>query len=378
MPADIWVNIDGVNRQYDKGYVNIDGTWREIDKVWVNIGGTWREVNFEFLLNYIGQAPNLTSVAYHCAVAKVGNYALFAGGASSYLSGSDLDNVDAYTVSLVKTTPAKLSVARGQAWGAYTSSHALIGGYRTSVDTYNASLVRGSAPEMARGLIGMSSGQVGDYAFFAGGFYNDDITYYSSDVYAYSSSLVKSILSLSSSRSAMTVASVANYILFIGGVGPRLSTAVDCYNTSLVKVNVDRLPSSDQSPENVAGASNQNYALCIGGGFETKTAVAHAWNSSLVRTTPPNLTNQNRSRSNAGASHSAYAVFSGGEAFESETYVQAQDVNYYDVNLVRRSATNLPIGLRDHKMITLDNVMFIGSGVANNDYTSAIYAYKIE
>lgn len=39
---DLFVNINGVNKESEDGWVNINGVWKQIDSVFVNVGGVWK------------------------------------------------------------------------------------------------------------------------------------------------------------------------------------------------------------------------------------------------------------------------------------------------------------------------------------------------
>jgi len=85
----------------------------------------------------VHSTPTALSVARNSlAGASVGNYALFAGGYGGYR-----DTVDAYNASLVRSTPTALSVARDRLAGASVGNYALFAGgfdgsYWNTVDAY--------------------------------------------------------------------------------------------------------------------------------------------------------------------------------------------------------------------------------------------------
>jgi hypothetical protein len=46
------VNINGTNKQMDKGFVNINGVWKNIDKAFCNVSGSWKEGYSGHILGY--------------------------------------------------------------------------------------------------------------------------------------------------------------------------------------------------------------------------------------------------------------------------------------------------------------------------------------
>lgn len=156
------------------------------------------------------------------AGATIGNYAIFAGGCKCSSDGTAfvaLSNVDAYNVSLTKTTPSSLSTSRYHLAGARVGDYALFaGGFSsTDVDAYDASLTRTlpTALSQSRGVIAATG--IGDYAIFAGGCNSGRSTHYTI-VDAYDPSLTRSILpALPETRSGAAAATIGDYALIGGG-----------------------------------------------------------------------------------------------------------------------------------------------------------------
>ena len=107
---------------------------------------------------------------------SVGNYAVFAGGYRS----SAWKFVNAYDVSLTRSIPAELTSPRSYPGGGSVGNYAVFaGGLRnpynsssgsqTTVDAYNVSLTRSTATGLSMSRCQLGGGSVGNYAVFAGG-----------------------------------------------------------------------------------------------------------------------------------------------------------------------------------------------------------------
>lgn len=393
MPADIWVNVDGVNRQYDKGYANIDGTWREISNIWVNINGTWKEISIQAVLSYLGTAPVLSTLKAHAAAATVSNYVLVAGGAGDYITATD--TIETYHVpDLVKSTTITISGVHSQGYASLPNHAVFAGGlydsYRNTkrstanIYAYNSSLVGSYAGGLSYAKGKMASVVLGNYAIFHQGAYYDTDGWHSSGHTDFlNSSLVKGTPHYTPDGvEGAGGATIGNYAIFAGGNymnGGSISetkTTVIAYNTSLVKSTLTALPSGAAF---MAGASNSSYALMCGG---ERNSPVYAWNSSLVRTTPSDALVRPWCK---GASHEQFAIFSGGTGQDSNyMIISYSDVVYYDTSLVKRT-TNMPLNVSYHCTATLGDYIFLiggwtydgtgqfGSGIAHK----SVYVYTV-
>ena len=111
-------------------------------------------------------------------------YAIFAGGRNSTGYSS---TVDAYNVSLTRSTPSNLSGAREFLAASRTSGYAFFGGGRNSgyfsvVDLYDESFLRYSAPNFIESKGDLAATNIGYYVLFGGGL---NSTEYSSTVEHY-------------------------------------------------------------------------------------------------------------------------------------------------------------------------------------------------
>jgi len=162
----------------------------------------------------LSSAAALGTARRYLTGARVGNYAIFAGGAS-HPSGAAVATVDAYSASLVKSTPTSLSVARWGAVGASIGNYALIAGGNTAsstfssvVDCYNTSLVRSTATSLRAPASGLASANLWKYVVIGGHTVMD----------AYDASLTRVLLStLPNDLQQVAAASTADYALFTGG-----------------------------------------------------------------------------------------------------------------------------------------------------------------
>lgn len=257
---------------------------------------------------------SLSNISSYLAGANVGNYALFAGGYSLrqtsggtvYYTG--LDTVDAYDdSSLTKTTVSSLSTGRGELAGASIGNYALFAGGGTAnnrinvtnddeINAYNISLTRSSPSSLFRTTRSLGGASVGNYALFAGG--------YAALATAYNRSLTRSsTTSLSVPRKLLVGTSVGNYALFAGGMDTRSSeyySTVEAYDTSLTRIIPDELSNVGL----MAGTTSKGFAVYAGNG------VTNLYDENLVRTEMNPVPNSRFSM--VGANVGDYALFIGG------------------------------------------------------------------
>ena len=147
MGKNLYVGIDGKARKAKKIYVGIDEKARKVKKAWIGVNGIARLFySSEGILSYYGTTTNLNRACKGPAGASIGNYAIFAGGADSQ-GNSSYNTATAYNSSLVKYTPASLSVPRENIGTASIGNYAIFaGGFymgkgaQTTVDAYDTSL----------------------------------------------------------------------------------------------------------------------------------------------------------------------------------------------------------------------------------------------
>lgn len=211
----------------------------------------------------------------------IGNYALFAGSMSNQIK-----TVDTYNTSLVRGTAPELSAIQGYPAVASNGAYGLFAGgydfspgnYTSTVTAYNTALVRGSLVHLTTSCYQSSGTRAGNYAIFAGGRYGNGHYVY---VDAYNTSLVHSTpAQLTVARASSNAASVGNYALFDGGTD--VSYQIEVYSSSLVK----QTPLTQSITRYNCGHSSAmigNYALFAGG--STPSTTVDAFNNSLIKTT---------------------------------------------------------------------------------------------
>lgn len=128
---------------------------------------------------------NLSAARHFIASTKVGNYLVFAGGLKTQIDTSTTTsdtvtaNVDAYDMSLVKSTPTDLSEARYKIAAASVGNYALFAGGNTSassssssssnIDVYDTNLTKGTTLYLPTGRVGLGGASTETYAMFVGG-----------------------------------------------------------------------------------------------------------------------------------------------------------------------------------------------------------------
>lgn len=282
--------------------------------------------------NYSGPIDQLfvaRSGPINGANASNNQYIIFAGGNS----GSTYYNtVDAYKSDLTHSTADPLSAKNLGISSASTGEFVIVKLF-SYCDVYSEGLVKTSAQAVSPGRSSSGSGEIGEYALFAGG-YNGG-TYYS-DVKTYNGQLTQaSVQSLPLGISAPACGST-NEVLILGGGGTKTGqySSVYAYNLQLTLNVANDLPFSNVGTK---CASTPNHIIFMGvpGAYSPATFVAY--NNNLVQTQLSNyssgLTNSN------GTTVNEYAIFGGG--YINPSYMA--DVFCFDDNLTRTALTNLSL-----------------------------------
>lgn len=287
----------------------------------------------------------LSSERCYAAGASVDQYALIAGGLSAKSKLNPYytvhSAVDAYNASLTRSAPTALSSGRYYPVGARVGSYALFAGGTpgsggllaiapvNTVDAYNASLTRSIPTAMSVARDSFAGASVGNYALFAGGGrYIDGDFEEITTVNAYNASLTRSTpTGLSAARAYLSGASHATHAIFTGGmVG--FSTyvhTVDAYNASLTRSTPAQLPAAEEAPQ---AARAGDYVVVARG----VSQLAYAYDASLT------LSVAAKPLSNAGQGMAAgtigdSAFFAGG--YQGDALAPTQQVNIY-TNELRR------------------------------------------
>ena len=232
-----YVGIGGKARKVKKIYTGVNNVARKVKKGYVGVGGVARPFfSAEQKLSYYGEVTSLPSIADKFAAALAGEYAVFAGGDSVDGKYDAVSAVaTAYSRSLVRNVPNKLSVARKSLAAASVGGYAVFAGGRNAaeysgrtdyatVDAYNASLTRTTPTGLSVARSGMGATSVGGYALFGGGVVetldlmgNNSIKNFAT-VDVYTEYLTKSTgQSLPSARYYLAAAAIGDYALFAGG-----------------------------------------------------------------------------------------------------------------------------------------------------------------
>jgi hypothetical protein len=271
-------------------------------------------------------ANPLSAARCYLAAASVGNYALFAGGGIAFATmGGDTevwggDTVDAYDAALTRSIPLALGTGRDFPTAASFGGYALFGGgKRTStttnvVESYDAALTRRSLTPLSVARQRMGAACVGGYVLFAGGLANNGSAV-SDKVDAYDAALTRSTpLAMIYEESGKSATSIGNYAVFGGGI-----STVYAYSSSLQLTTVSVGATGKES----AAVSVGNYALFAGGSFNGAIANVRVINSSLTKIDAIELSDARRNMAAASAGY--YALVGGGLSGDTNKYTDIVD-----------------------------------------------------
>ena len=123
----MYIGVDGTARQVKKIYTGVDNVARKVKKGYVGVGGVARPFfSAESRVEYYGAITPLSLERNALSATTIGNYALFGGGYTTNTSYAN--TVDAYNISLTRSTPTVLSVARNNLAATTIGNYALFGG----------------------------------------------------------------------------------------------------------------------------------------------------------------------------------------------------------------------------------------------------------
>lgn len=305
---------------------------RKIKKAYIGIGGVARPCWSSDELVYYGTITPLNTTRSGFAASSTGDYALFGGG------------------SLWNTGKGKMT-------------------YYKTVNAYNKSLVKCSAPDLseARGAI---AGRVSSYALFAGG--RDNGSYGCNSVDAYDNSLVHyTPEDLSRLAWSQTSASTKSYALFAAGVSSGLGSSgldyesnIDAYDSSLTKTALSETLA--QQGVGIASTSLGDKAIFAGGGWSTTNYNMHTdrvtvIDDSLTVVSPENLPSP---RENSTAmSVGEYALIVGGRGGTSTSSgdKNLDEVVVYDSSLTRSLLSPMPFAVESGHATTLKGFALLGA-----------------
>jgi hypothetical protein len=264
-------------------------------------------------------------------ISFLNHFALFGGGFSNN-PNARVAVVDAYTPSLVRSTPTGLSIARDFLDGTVVGTFALFGpggGSGTgTVDAYNSSLTRTTPTGTSGTGASTTATNVGNFALFAGG---------STTVNAYDTALTRTIpTGLSVSRNRIGATSIGGFALFGGGINDSFTTVfntLDAYNTSLTRSNPNLLSAARGEPRATSVGSFALFGPRGDSGGDSDSTLVDAFNTSLTRSNPSPLSQTNGGKYSATTLLSNFAIF-----FYVNPFIT---VNSYDTSLTRGQPPNL-------------------------------------
>ena len=284
----------------------------------------------------------------------LGDYAIFAGGYQQYGVAEYYADIETYTASLVKGSATDLSEPREYLAATTIGSYALFGGglngstNKDTVDSYNTSLTHSTPTSLSTARYDMGAAHIGNYALFGGGStLNNTSTYATVDTY--NSSLAKGTATvLSEAKRWLSATSVGNYALFAGGYNytyPGSYTyyaTVDTYSSSLTKTTAEDL---SIARSNLAATAVGNYAL-FGGGSNSDgySAIVDKYDRTLTKGVATSLS-ENRCRL-AATTITNYALFGGGyHSTTNSIYdsINSSAVDGYSGNLTKIDVIDLSI-----------------------------------
>ena len=372
MAKAVYVGVGSKARKMKKAYIGIGGKARKVKKMYIGDSSGKARLCYSAELEYVGTATALGRARYNLSAASVGGYAIFAGGQTSYDTGSSY--VDAYDSSLVRTSATSLNASRGTLGSATVGGHALfagggiyysLGAYMrpgrsyyygySTVEAYDTSLTKTTATSLSMARMSPSGVSIGKYALLGGGYtgvngasipWGQGVPYYYKNVVdAYNESLTRTTATALSVARNCTGVTISSYALFAGGTK---SDAVDAYDTSLTRTTVSSLSASGV----VYGATTiGRYALTM-----------NVYDTSLTRTTAASLSASRTFYSSANIGD--YALFAGG--YRSSDYYSTVDA--YDSSLVRTTATSLNTARCELAAATVGDYAIFAGGKSGSNF----------
>lgn len=253
-----YIGINNVARKIKKSYIGIDNIARKIKKAYIGIGGVARPCLGAGEVEYYGQITPLSVNRDEVVAQTIGGYALFAGGYYNAYDDYQEEN-----------------------W-AYPQA---------SVDTYNTSLTRGSAPALNTATYGMTTTIVGDYSLFLGGYTqngDNEHGYVYNRIETYNSSLTHGQPG-GTDCYYVTCATTGNYAVFVGGTsdpqGYAYSNKVQSMSTSLTMTTSSS--QLDYQLRDMAGGQVNGTAVFAGGmvyNAMTGSSYTCCFNNNLTKT----------------------------------------------------------------------------------------------
>lgn len=333
-----YIGVSNKARNIKNIYIGVNGKARKVQKAYIGVGGKARIFWAGGTIRKWGTATPLSEPRYDFGAAHVGNYALFAGG-MSFAGSTNIESVETYNSSLTKGSAPSFTGqnASGRAVGGQNSTYALFLASDQTTYSYDKSLTvrkRASADASPEGdAVAVS---FNNYILFAGGYTSSN----GKGISIYNASLVFSqtgVITHIMLNAAGT--SVGKYVIFGGGRSSRTNgniySDVEIYDSSITKLSMSGKNLS-VARSHLAATTNKNYAIFSGGfGENTKTLnTVDVYNTSMTKSIGAGLSNAKANHT--GISIDRYAMFIGGRLTSSD-YTNTVDI--YDSTLTKTVST---------------------------------------
>lgn len=270
-------------------YFGVGSTAKKIKKMYIGIGGIARKVKRAYIgiadkarLWFSGGEPEyykqitLPRLVRNPAATENGDYYMFGTTLGSLPDGPDESvmyllnsNLTLSSVSPVATKTIS-SVGRNDKYAFFISVNKDLSSPMVTVYA-KSTMEKTAAPNYPQNIGGVCGAYLPDYAVFAGGFPNGDVSAtHKSEVYAYSKSLaVTNLEPLGEARSIDSSGYFNGSAVFPGGSYYQRSSSyrwknsrkVDIYNNSLTKTNAVLY----NAARGVHAVSTSEYLICTGG-----------------------------------------------------------------------------------------------------------------
>lgn len=367
------ITVDGVYHKIKKGFVTVDGVYKKIKKAFISIGGVWRPFWSGGEIVYYGQYDlselSPTAAFSNAPHGTIGDNFVFDVTTSS---NQDARWAGCYSKSLVFSVLTGSTMRRTGAQGASNDNYLLIGGgsYQTnhydSVETFNKSLTRGSAPNLTRTGGFRAAGNFGEYAVFANGTTQGGSATYWTEVDFYNNDLTKST-STSLRTSKTDGARTKTHFVVAGG------TNYDGYRNTVAGFSSDfvcHTPTTGLSQKRIslgaATVGDGDYVIFAGGTRSSdaaKVADVDAFNTDLTRTVATSLQQARTDLINSCVTLGGYAIIAGGEISQNSTTANSNIVDIYSPELVRTVGQKLKTARRQHISGTVGDYAIFAGGV---------------
>ena len=392
LPSTIGVNagtVDGdepkvvpVAHKVKKGYLGIDSLARKIKKAYVGIGGVARPCWGSDPIEYYGEITSLNRTMFEHVGVSAGNYAIFAGGASS-----NCEDVNAYDSSLTRTVAADMIDSRFDFAGAYVaeSGHTFFAGglndddaLVADVDVYDSSLTKLESETLGTPREQLASATVGKYALFAGGLAegeekSTEVEYFYQGTSSILDGSMPGTKDLQTATRFIVGGTNGTHALFYGSESSS-TNKLDAYDASLTYSKNTSVGAARRF-RSIARAGN--FAIVAGGqigalGGNPAADMNLAIDQSLTITFVDDL--QEARRNIKSTSLGGYAMFVGGYTGDSTVGNTSKKIDLYDSSLVHTIANDLNGGREDHAVASVGNYALVAGGYRYNGTSTATTA----